>query len=421
MAHRHLAQIPMRLLRIRCSLGEPPQRCEWALIGADRQSAPGEGRLAELPRGAERVQLVLPAAEVAITRTRLPPAARRRAGSVLAYAVEEETLGQPEANQVSWLGTAGGADLLAVWDRQGLKRWVDALGGIGINAYEVHWETFLLPWAAGEWSLAWNGREGFVRSGEFEGAATDCGDRESPPMSLRLLLDEARKSGAAPASIALYAAAPDCAPDMDAWQRALGVSAWVAGQWDWRTAPADAGVALMQERRRWRVAPGLLARLRPAVWIAGAALAIHALALAADWTMLAGEQRQLRRQMETRFRAAFPDAVAVVDPALQMRRKLTEVRHGAGQPDSGDFLPMIDKVSAGMKELPPGNLRVVSFESGRMTLELGMLDETLVRRVVARLVQSGLKVEVGSGKGGAVPPGPGRAGSGAVVMTVTAS
>ncbi len=84
----------------------------------------GAGRLGELPRRAERVELVIPAAQVLITRVSLPPAARRHAGAVLAYAVEEMIVGEPDANQVSWLGAvkdaAGDADVLAVVDREGL-------------------------------------------------------------------------------------------------------------------------------------------------------------------------------------------------------------------------------------------------------------------------------------------------------------
>jgi general secretion pathway protein L len=407
----------MSLLRIHCSLSDPPLQCQWALVNGEREPVAGEGRLAQLPRHVERVQLVIPAAQVLITRARLPRAARRHTGSVLAFAVEGETLGEPEANQVSWLGSAGDADVLAVVDKKRLTRWLDALDDIGIGAYEVHCETLLLPWAAGQWSLAWDGREGFVHTGEFEGAATDCGDRQSPPLSLRLALEAAAARDARPDSIAVYTTAPDAALDLETWQRELGVTLRLAGSWDWRTAPPDAGVSLVQARKRWRVLPGTLARLRPAAWIVGIALAIHAVALVADWTLLAGAQRALRQQMEARFRAVFPDAVAVVDPALQMRRKLAEARHAAGLPDSGDFLPMIEKVAAAGKDLPAGSLRIVSFESGRMTLELAAIEEAAMRRIEARLLQAGLSVD----KGVETAPAATRPGSGTVVITVRAS
>jgi general secretion pathway protein L len=407
----------MSLLRIYCSLSDTPQRCQWALVGDGREPVVGEGPLAQLPQRAERVQLVLPAAEVLITRAHLPHSARRSAGSVLAYAVEDETVGDPDASQVSWLGTAGDADVLAVADRRGLKAWHDALDAAGIRGYEVHCETLMLPWMEGEWSLAWNGSEGFVRTAALEGASTDLGAPDSPPLSLRLMLDEAKTRGEAPASIAVYAMGADAPLEIEAWQRALGVALRLAEPWDWRTAPAEAGISLAQARARWRLPPGTLARLRPAAWILGAALAVHAAALVADWTRLAGEQRSLRARMESRFRAAFPEAVAVTDPALQMRRKLAEARHAAGQPDGGDFLPMITNVAAALKLAPPGGLRVASYESGRMTLELSGVGDAGIRRIVARLLQSGLQVD----NAAAATPAPGSPGGATVVITVRAS
>ena len=411
----------MSLLRIRGSLADAPLRCQWALVNDGQEPVAGEGPLAELPRRAGRVQLVIPAAQVLITRARLPQAARRNAGSVLAYAVEDETVGEPDAGRVIWLGSVpgaeGDADVLAVVDKASLNRWLDALAAAGIHAPEVHCESLLLPWTAGEWSLVWDGREAIVRTGELEGAATDCGDRGSPPLSLRLMLDEAQTRGERPASIALHVTARAAAPDLEAWQRELGIVVRLAAPWDWRTASPQAGVSLMQQRRRWRMAPGVLARLRPAAWIAGAALAIEAAALVADWTLLAREQRTLRQDMVARFRATFPDAVAVADPALQMRRKLAEARHAAGQSDRGDFLPMIEQVAAAAAEFPAGAVRAVSYEGGRLTLELSAVDEAGVRRIVARLAQSGLSVDTPPAPSSA----PARAASATVVLTVRAS
>ena len=403
----------MSLLRIHGSLLDPPQRCQWALVGNGREPVLGEGRLDELPRRADRIQLVVPAAQVLIVRARVPKEARRRAGSALAFAVEEQTAGEPDANHVSWLGTVGDDDVLAIIDKGGLARWRDALAAAGIRGYEVHVETLLLPRVTGEWSLAWSGGEGFVRTGEFEGTATDCGDRETPPLSLRLLLEEAEAHRAGPASLALYPAESDVVPDIEAWTRELGIAVRLAGTWDWRTAPADAGVSVAQERQRWRACTGVAARLRPAAWILGAALALQATALVIDWMSLAGEQRTLRKQMDSRFRAAFPDAVAVVDPALQMRRKLAEARHAAGETDVGDFLPMIRKVTVAMKDLPAGGLRIVSYESGRMTLELAAGDEAAVQRILTQLVRSGLSVDPSAASQ--------RPGSATVVITVRAS
>lgn len=402
----------MNLLRIYCSLSAPAQHCQWALIDDGRQSITGEGRLADLPRRAERVQLVIPASQVLITRARVPREARRGPGSVLAFAVEERLAGDPDGSQVSWLGAVGDEDALAVTDKRGLERWRQALADAGIAVDEVHCETLLLPLRAGEWSLAWNGRDGFVRSGEFEGTSTDCGDRESPPLCLRLMLEEAGARGATPNAIALYATPPDATPDLAAWQRELGTELRHAGAWDWRLAPSAAGVCLTQPRQGWRLLADAARRLRPAAWILGLALALHAVALVAGWTQLAGEQQALRQKMEAQFRAAFPAAVAVADPVLQMRRKLADARHGAGVADSGDFLPMIEQVAAATRELPPGALRTIAYEGGQMRLELVVNDGAAVQRLKARLLDSGLSVELA-----ATTP---RAGRATQLMTVRA-
>ena len=392
----------MSVLRIYCSLHDSPQQCRWALVSGDREPVVGEGPLAQLPQRAERVQLVLAAADVLITRARLPQSAKRHAGSVLAFAVEDETLGDPETNQVSWLGLADGYDVLAVVDRSGLRQWRDALDAAGIRGYEVHCETLMLPWQTGEWSLAWGGHEGILRTGELEGVVTDASHAGSPPLSLRMMLDDAKARGEAPASIAVYATAPDSPIEIDTWQRTLGVALRAAGSWDWRKAPPEAGISLLQERARWRMAPGTLARLRPAAWIAGIALAIHALALVGDWARLAAEQRGLRQQMESRFRAVFPEAVAVADPALQMRRKLAEGRHAVGKPDDGDFLPMVVKVAGALRGGVAGKLRILSYEGGRMTLELAAPDDARVRDIVTRLREAGMQADTsrGSTRGG---------------------
>ena len=300
---------------------------------------------------------------------------------------------EPDENQVSWVGVVGDEDALAVSDKRSLQRWRTALAALGIRFYEVHCETFLLPWQEGEWTLAWNGTDGFVRTGAFEGVATDCGDRQSPPLSLRLMLELAGTRSAGPGSIALFTISEESPPDIQAWTRELGIAVRLAGTWDWRRAPMDAGMTLFRAQQRTLAFTGILPRLKPVAWIAGVTLIMHAVVLVAHWSTLASEQRALRQQMESRFRSTFPEAVAVVDPVLQMRRKLAEARSTAGVSDSGDFLPMVESVAVAMKSAPAGALRLLTYEGGRLTLELAAIDEGNVSRIVAQLKQSGLGVE----------------------------
>ena len=406
MAFNHLVQVPMNLLKIHC-LSIEPFRCRWVLNGGNSQSVMEEGTLeeglADLPRSVDRVQLILPATQVLFLRIPLPSGSRvRRDGSLLAFAVEEETLREPGANRVTWMGQSENEDVVAVVDKAAMQRWLDVLGAAAIHVDEVYCETLLLPWRLGEWSLAWNGQEGFARTGEFEGTVTDRGSGISPPLSLHLLLEEAEKRGVRPALLSLYTIAPmngpageliaEPLPDIGAWQQELGVPIHLCGAWDWRTLSLDSTASLPWEHKRRQILPGLSARSRPAMWIVAVALGIHAVALAADWALLANEQKTLRQQMESQFRTVFPAAIAVVDPVLQMRRKLIEARRAAGLADNSDFLPMMENIATELRELAPGSLRTITYDDGKLVLELA-IDNVVAQHIAAGLRKYGLSVE----------------------------
>lgn len=392
----------MSVLRIFCPLTAVPARCAWLLLDDGVKAEAGEGTLAQLPQGATQVQLAIAAGQALLTRVRLPPARGHRSAALLAYAVEDRLASDPDANQVGRIGQVDGDDVLAVVDRQRLQSWRDALTAVGIRVDGVYCETLMLPLRDGEWSLAWNGRDGFVRTGEFEGVATDCGERRTPPCALHLLLDTAHARDGMPVAIAIYvmSGAP---PDVMAWQQSLGVAVRLASPEDWRAAPTI-GNPIGQDRNRWRPAPAILARWRRVGWVALAALVLHSGALLADRLRLAGEQQQLHQQMELRFRALFPAAVAVADPVLQTRRQLAAARRAAGQPDAGDFVAMLDKVVPALANVPAARLHALSYEDGRITLEFIAFSDAMAHQLRTRLLDAGFAVEApqatrGSGHG----------------------
>lgn len=56
---------------------------------------------------------------------------------------------------------------------------------------------------------------------------------------------------------------------------------------------------------------------------------------------------------------------------------------------------MIQKVASEVKGLP-GTIRILSYESGRMTLEVTAMDEQSVGQIVTRLRQKGLAADQSS-------------------------
>lgn len=382
----------MSTLRIFCSLSTAPERCTWRLLADDASVQSGQGTLAQLPQDAAQVQLVLAAGDVLLTRVPLPATGKRRSAALFAYALEDHLASDPESSQVSRLGGAAGEDVLAAVQRQSLQRWRDALAAAGVAVDGVYCETLMLPWQEGEWSLAWDGQEGFVRTSVFEGGAVDCGDARTPPLALRLLLDTARADGAAPTAIALHAQTLVAQPDVAAWTQRLGVDVRLAPAADWRAAAAI-GARIDSARRRWHPAPSTLVHWRHVGVVLLAALALHSGALLVDHVRLVRGQHQLQAQMEARFRNLFPTAVAVADPVLQTRRQLAQARHAANRPDEGDFPVMLGKVVPALSTVPSAQLRVLSYADGRMTLEFAGAAGKFASQIETRLTQAGLSVE----------------------------
>ncbi len=193
----------MKQLGIYVALDEPLAHWRWVLAEAGRPALEGTGVPdAEVCRAA-RVRVTVAAASVLLVATRLPPGARRQSDEILTYAVEDRLLGDPDAQQASWLGRVAGDDVLAVMDKAALAALTGALARAGIENPVIECETLMLPLATGEWSVCWDGRGGYVRTTTLEGAVLDEGRANCPPLTLRLLVQSALARGIAPATLAL--------------------------------------------------------------------------------------------------------------------------------------------------------------------------------------------------------------------------
>ena len=74
--------------------------------------------------------------------------------------------------------------------------------------------------------------------------------------------------------------------------------------------------------------------------LAAALVALQFGATVADGWRLERERRALEAEREAVFRAAFPEAKTIVDPALQMRRNLADLQRSRGRAAANDFLSL---------------------------------------------------------------------------------
>ena len=209
---------------------------------------------------------------------------------------------------------------------------------------------------------------GCLRMGERLGIACSSSGDADPPVELRLVLEQA--GAARPEAIEVEG---QC--DTAAWTASLGVKVLAVAPDHSRAAPVT--LELLQynfaprivDWRAWRL-PAALAAMLALIWIAG--LNIDA------WLKLR-EERQLRNQMNTAFREAFPRVPVVLDPLVQMRRALADMRAGAGTGDAGDFLPLAASF-AQAAQTDTESVRLIEYR-----------DRTLLVRLEARAVDSAAK------------------------------
>lgn len=385
--------------------------CPWALCdetGAVLQS--GNDPLAALPKGNECIAIAAPD-RVLCAAVRMPPGPRRRWQAALPFAAEEHTLSGAEENHaVPGPVLADGRTMIAVVDKPWLGRIVETCRTAKLPLRRMIPET-LLPapaekdpphktWTPETWVLVWDGVSGFLRTDSASGMALDCGDAATAPLALRLCLDAARKNSPASAPGSIEVRFPQPVPEVQRslpqWS-GLPVALAAGPAWDWRRAPIpDDALNLLWGEFAPRARIGeWWPKLRPAAAILLAALGIEMIGANIEWALLAGERKTLMRDMEHSFRTSFGDAATLVNAPLQMRRNLAELRHAAGLPDDGDFLPLLDAAAIPLAALPAGSVRTLHYEAGRLDMDLALARNEDFRGLQQRLQERGLGARMG--------------------------
>jgi general secretion pathway protein L len=370
--------------------------CSWVLCdekGALLQS--GIAPIAALPKGHECVAIVAADRVLSIAVT-IPPGGRRRWQAVLPYVAEEFTLADPEENHVvPGPALADGRRMLAIVDKSWLTRIVDAAHTARLSLRRMVAETFLPPLAEDCWTLVWDGSSGFVKTGAASGAALDSGDVNTSPLALRLSLDTAPQ---VPKKIEIR-----FVQDIDAGQRNmpqwadLQLPLLAGADWDWRRAaiPEDALNLLWGDFAPRAKIQEWWPKLRPAAYLLLAVLALEIAGSNMEWALLLNEKSQLTKSMQRTFRATFGDAVALVNAPLQMQRHLAELRHAAGLPDAGDFLPLLDLASSSLAVLPAGSVVAMHYEAGRLDVDIKLARKADFASLKQSMQSSGLGVRIG--------------------------
>jgi general secretion pathway protein L len=349
---------------------EASTRFAWLLFDS-RHTVLREGtsQLPEIPR-AEAVELALPASKVLFARLKLPKVSPATIRELLPFAVEDRLLSDPShIHAVAGRTQAGGETLVAVIDREWLRAMLDALEHAGLHPSKAWCESALLAGGHGDWNVVWSAERGMLVDDDGASTQFDHGASAAFPLALKLALDEARERGERPEKVRVHHERSVPLPDLAAWSAESGVIFAPGATWDElaRDEPSFNAIDLLQGEFSPR-RPGA-ARLPRAAAVLAALIVLLQLAFAGvDAWRLERERASLEARREAIFRAAFPEAKVVVDPDLQMRRNLAELRRAHGQPVSDDFLGQLTRAA----REPGGAAKSIEYANGRLVVNRGV-------------------------------------------------
>ncbi|HEX9626843.1 MAG TPA: type II secretion system protein GspL [Acidiferrobacterales bacterium] len=371
-----------------------PLAWHWQGLGGQALEGAVE-RLSELPPqvAGAAVRAWTPPADTLLTQARIPTRARAKILQALPYALEEQLLGEPETLHFAFRPRPDGSLAVAVTAKERLTAWTGALKAAELDVESLCPASLLPAWEAGRWSLALDGDQLLVRTDETGGFVCLLGDGGEVPAELALAIEEARGREAAPGGLRVAGAAGRI--DTAAWAQTLGLPVEPAEGGLWGDVPAVAPINLLQREfgpsAKSRQA---LYRLRPAAIMLGIWLLVGLGFNGWDWWQLSRQHQAQRAEMLALFQRSFPEARAVVDPALQMERNLATLQAKSGRGGPDDMLSLLARVAPALGAQAGATLRGLQYGEASLTVDIQLKDYQGVETLKNGLAAQGLKVEV---------------------------
>lgn len=443
-----LASVPFALVR------------EEGALGAQRIQREGTSRPDELP-AADRLILLLPAADVLLVPANVPPLALPKLRLALPNLVEDRLVQDAQQCHIA-LGPRLGAAPARGWraprepqsralmiaDRAWVRFILDTFAGHKHRTCHLLPAQLCVPFetpAAVTASLAEAANDVARAEPSLDAAAEATTD----------VLAVETVAAAVPATIALDAAPPS---DPDAPVAVdITVRTGVAEGYGLRLLPANVAswlaiaptpATLMVSPALRELAPGLsadpaTATLDWSTWAAGARdalasgdadlcqfdfarggvagmdwslwrlpialavllLVVQLVGMNARWLTLRAEQKRLDAAMRAQLQTAFPNTPVILDPPAQMRRQVEQLRLAAGKSAPEDFLPLADRFAQAATGLAPDALLALDYHGRALTVTLKDGTDTAALRTAARNV--GLNMDTAEAPRGAEATVPG--------------
>jgi len=379
--------------------------CEWAILdrpglagldglgGKAKVLRRGKDLLTALPQ-CDETEIVVPAAMVGFISAQLPPGSHAKVLNALPFLVEAGLISAPEETHAVLAAKSDAHIIVAVIQKAWMKRVLDKLTRAEIFPTRFFPETLLPDLPPNRWALVCRGHESFIRTSANQGFPLDVDtNSEAMPLVLAMAVAQAEEAKR-PASIHVYGELPKHAAE---WATQLGLTITTASQQEWFLSNTKPMVNLLQGE--FQPSGGIsrrLAAFKPvAITLVGLLLMQVSFSII-DYASKARQSSKLDQAMVTQFKATFPNATTIVDAPLQMQRNLDDLKHGAGQSNNADFMPLLASVTTSIGAISAERLKGMDYQNGKLVLNLLMPDMEQAQAMRQRLSTAGLSATIES-------------------------
>jgi general secretion pathway protein L len=369
---------------------------EWAIL--DNQAKVlrrGKDYLNALPQ-CDETEVIVPASMVGFISAQLPPGSRTKILNALPFLVEAGLISAPEDTHAVLASQFESRIVVAVIQKAWMKSALERLTRKEIFPIRMFPETLLPILPNDGWAMVSRGHESFIRMNNSQGIPlnVDAG-AEVPPPVLELALMQFDKTRR-PVNIDIYGEHPTNAAD---WAAQLGVLLSRPIEQEWFVSSTKPIVNLLQGEFQpsGAISRNLIA-FKPAAITLAVLILMQVSFMIIDYAGKARKNSMLDRAMITQFKASFPNATAIVDAPLQMKRNLDDLKHGAGQISNADFLPLLAAITSNIGPVSAERLKSMVYQNGKLELNLTMPDMEQAQAMRQRLISAGLSATIESTK-----------------------
>ncbi len=351
---------------------------------------------ASLQAAGARTIVIIPGSTVLLGHARIPSRNRQRILSALPFMLEDQLISDIDQLHFA-IGDrdVNGVVNTAVIDRTVMNTWLARLRSFDIEPDVLVPDILCVVLTPGHWTLFQDQDHSLLRTGVQSGAAID---NENLATITGIFLEEAGEHSPDEIDCICRENQPVPLADLDDTVKlsiqALDVDAlsFLARGYDEKTV-----INLLQgEYSRHEQLGKLWRPWIPALALLAILIIINGGITIVDSFQLSKSQALLTKNIEKIYLDTFPDARRVVNPKVQMQRRLTALRSGGGAFGS-DFLDILKSSGQVINSTAGLELQRFSYREGRLDIALTINDLQALDQLKQRLADNAkLNVEIQS-------------------------